>query len=658
MGRVYLALSPDGRVVAIKVIHQQHVADPMFRNRFRREVEAARRVSGAYTAAVMDADAEAELPWLATVYVPGPSLRAAVRTHGPLPILSVHALAVGLAAALREVHRAGLIHRDLTPANVLLTDDGPRVIDFGITRAVETGAELTGTGLLIGSPGFMSPEQVEGRDLSPASDVFSLGATLYFAAVGTGPFGKVSSASLLYRVVHTDPLLGELPSELLPIIEPCLARKPEARPSSEQLLDRLGSVRGGLAWLPGTVRDLIERQNEQLRILRDGAEPVDDDDADVTARVDRPSRHAPVTRPQTQPAHPGQSHPNPPRWVPGPGHPADPGGSAAGARSGSMPERSGAGTQLSPLFGPPGADRARNSNTVARYVAIALSLITVVTVAVVSLIAATNRGRQDAGGSPGDSSAEGSEQTADPPEDQPMPTDASAGEQLPDTFHGEWTGWVMPIDEDPDDYFHAVLDLGESAFGDAAGSVLDFMADCTTDLELTGLTEDTATFSTVEPENQDEVCPRQPETTTLTLDDDVIYYQTTEPASTSILTRPLAEIPEELRGVWVGTVEGARYGDSEATTEVDTVVEITGGAVDEAELRVHFDGDCHHVSEIVFADPNWIVARHEGAQPQGCPSVPARENMHLLDPDGAGYNGTAPTMEGQLDNSADGDLGG
>ena len=183
MGRVYLGLSPGGRPVAVKVIRGDLAQDPEFLARFRREITVARKVSGLFTAPVIDADLDGPVPWLATAYVPGPSLADAVSQHGPLPAGSVLALAKGLAEGLKAIHAAGVVHRDLKPANVLLAEDGPRVIDFGISRAVESSA-LTHTGLVVGSPGFMSPEQAEGRLVGPPSDIFSLGAVLAFAATG------------------------------------------------------------------------------------------------------------------------------------------------------------------------------------------------------------------------------------------------------------------------------------------------------------------------------------------------------------------------------------------------------------------------------------------------------------------------------------------
>jgi serine/threonine protein kinase len=201
MGRVFLGLSAGGRPVAVKVIRSDLAADPDFRVRFRREVAAARRVSGLFAAMVVDADLDAAEPWLATAYVAGPSLAEAVHDHGPLPVSSVVALAAGLAESLAAIHAADVVHRDLKPSNVLLASDGPRVIEFGISRAAEA-TSMTHAGFVIGSPGFISPEQAEGGEVGPPSDIFSLSAVLAFAATGEPPFGTGSTAALVYRVVH------------------------------------------------------------------------------------------------------------------------------------------------------------------------------------------------------------------------------------------------------------------------------------------------------------------------------------------------------------------------------------------------------------------------------------------------------------------------
>jgi hypothetical protein len=258
MGRVYLGLSPGGRAAAIKVIRSELAQDPEFRARFRREVAVARQVSGLYTAPVLDADADGPEPWLATAYVPGPSLADAVSQHGPLPAPSVLMLAAGLAEALSAIHSAGVVHRDLKPANVLLADDGPRVIDFGISRAAE-GSSLTHTGLVVGSPGFMSPEQAEGREVGPPSDIFSLGAVLAFAATGRGPFGSGSTPALVYRVVHDVPQLDLVPAEIRPLIERCLAKDPAGRPTAAGLLAGAALGVPGQDWLPEPVTRTFRR---------------------------------------------------------------------------------------------------------------------------------------------------------------------------------------------------------------------------------------------------------------------------------------------------------------------------------------------------------------------------------------------------------------
>ncbi|WP_260614149.1 serine/threonine-protein kinase [Streptomyces sp. WAC07061] len=271
MGRVLLGAAPDGRLVAVKQVLARFADDDGFRARFRREVAASRKVSGAYTAAVMEADADARTPWLASVFVSGPSLGAAVEAVGALPEETVRRLAAGLASALAEIHRAGLVHRDLKPENVLLAEDGVRVIDLGIARAAESGADtrLTHTGLVIGSPPFMSPEQAEGRELTPASDVFSLGSVLFLAATGRKPFAGSSTLMTLYDVVHAEPDLAAVPAGLRLAVERCLAKDPAARPAPAELLGLLGPVvpAGRLPWPPAVHRMIAEQGTAIDRLL-------------------------------------------------------------------------------------------------------------------------------------------------------------------------------------------------------------------------------------------------------------------------------------------------------------------------------------------------------------------------------------------------------
>jgi eukaryotic-like serine/threonine-protein kinase len=242
MGQVYLGRSAGGRLVAVKVIRPELAGEPGFQARFAREVAAARTVSGLFTAAVVDADVSGPVPWLATAYVAGPSLADAVGGQGPLPVTSVLALAAGLVEGLAAIHAAGVVHRDLKPENVLLADDGPRLIDFGISRAAQT-SRLTQTGMVLGSPGFMSPEQAEGGAVGPASDVFSLGAVLTFAATGEGPFGTGSAPALVYRAIHRPPETSRLAGQIRPLVERCLAKDPRQRPATTDLLAELGAGR-------------------------------------------------------------------------------------------------------------------------------------------------------------------------------------------------------------------------------------------------------------------------------------------------------------------------------------------------------------------------------------------------------------------------------
>jgi hypothetical protein len=246
MGRVYLGVSAAGRPVAVKIIHAGLAADPEFRARFSVEVAAARKVSGLFTALVADADVDAPVPWLATAYVSGPSLSEAVRDRGPLSVASLLALAAGLAKSLSAIHAAGVVHGDLKPSNVLLALDGPRVIDFGISQSAEA-APLARSGLVVGTPSFMSPEQAAGQAVGSRSDVFSLGAVLAFAATGRRPFGSGQAAAVLQRVVRGAPDLRGTPTEVLPLIERCLAKDPAGRPAAAVLLGEVTAAQAALA---------------------------------------------------------------------------------------------------------------------------------------------------------------------------------------------------------------------------------------------------------------------------------------------------------------------------------------------------------------------------------------------------------------------------
>jgi serine/threonine protein kinase len=275
MGWVYLGRSPSGRAVAVKVVRPEFADDPQFRQRFAREVSAARAVSGAFTAAVVDADPEADPPWLATVYIPGPSLWEAVQMHGPLPESQVRLLGVGLVEALQAIHAAQLVHRDLKPANVLLAEDGPRVIDFGISRG-DGLVTITRPGAIIGTPSYMSPEQVRGEQTGPASDVFALGAVLAFAATGAPPFGETGIEVVLARVLQEAPVLDRLSGELSGVLTWCMSKDPGIRPSLDVLLraflDPLEQDESIVPW-PEDVAESIRVRAAEAKALpsREGA---------------------------------------------------------------------------------------------------------------------------------------------------------------------------------------------------------------------------------------------------------------------------------------------------------------------------------------------------------------------------------------------------
>ncbi|MEU9043043.1 MULTISPECIES: serine/threonine-protein kinase [unclassified Kitasatospora] len=269
MGAVYLATTDSGRPVAVKTVQEQYAADTGFRRRFTQEVAAARAVNGAYTVAVVDADTEADIPWLATEFVAGPSLHEAVARHGALDGTALQVLGAGLVEALAAIHRARTIHRDLKPSNILITRDGPRVIDFGISKPTADAAP-TASGEIIGTPGFMSPEHAAGRDLTPASDLFSLGAVLAFAATGRAPFGEGPPAVLIYRASEEPPDLDGVPQELLGLLLRCLDRDPYRRPAPAELARafRYGPA-VGTGWLGVAERSVRRHERELDRVLKD-----------------------------------------------------------------------------------------------------------------------------------------------------------------------------------------------------------------------------------------------------------------------------------------------------------------------------------------------------------------------------------------------------
>ncbi|MFC9326569.1 serine/threonine-protein kinase [Kitasatospora sp. NPDC057015] len=316
MGRVYLSYTPGGRPVALKVVRPEFAEDVEFRRRFAQEVANAQRIHGLYTAQVIDSGLAADAPWLVTAYVPGPSLQQVVREHGALPVRTVLLLTGGIAEALQAIHSVEVVHRDLKPANVLIAGDGPRVIDFGIARAADATA-LTGTGFRIGSPAFMAPEQAQGRAVTPATDVFALGALAAYVASGIPPFGEGPETAVLYRVVHEPPELDGVPADLRELLQRCLAKNPEDRPRPAEIIEIArnhpvvgGQLRFADDWLPRQINTEITRRSDLPK-----TPPTPLPVPPATAPAFGPPTTAPTTAP---------GFPPPPAGAPGFGPPQTP----------------------------------------------------------------------------------------------------------------------------------------------------------------------------------------------------------------------------------------------------------------------------------------------------------------------------------------------
>ncbi|MED7954425.1 serine/threonine-protein kinase [Streptomyces sp. BE303] len=325
MGRVYLSYTPGGRPVALKVVRPEFAEDSEFRRRFAQEVSNAQRIHGLYTAQVIDSGGlDGDAPWLVTAYVPGPSLQQVVRENGALPVRTVLLLMGGVAEALQAIHSVEVVHRDLKPANVLVAGDGPRVIDFGIARAADATA-LTGTGYRIGSPAFMSPEQAQGRPVTPATDVFALGALAAYVAAGSAPFGDGPDTAVLYRVVHEQPDLDAVPADLRELILRCLAKSPEDRPRPAEIIEIArnhpavgGQLRFSDDWLPRQVNTEITRRSD---LPKTPPTPL------PAAPTAPPAPAGPPTappQPATVPTHPGTAPSFGPPTGYGPTQPATP----------------------------------------------------------------------------------------------------------------------------------------------------------------------------------------------------------------------------------------------------------------------------------------------------------------------------------------------
>jgi len=434
MGRVYLGRSAGGRTVAVKIVHPHFALDEEFRARFRREVEAARRVGGAWTAPVLDADPDAPVPWVATAYAAGPSLTAAVTEDGPLPLDSVRALGAGLAEALTAVHALHLVHRDVKPSNVLLTLDGPLLIDFGIARATDGTASLTSTGVSVGSPGYMSPEQILGKPVEGAADVFSLGAVLAYAATGRSPFPGDSSAALLYKVVHEEPELDGLGGELRDVVEVCLAKDPSARPTPGEVSRRLAPegaarlVAGG--WLPGVVVERVSRGAVALLNLEASSAEVDVRPGAVAVEVGGGGAGVGEFGPPPMMPGPRDAEPVP---VPEP-EPSDrtPGKVSVSLAATSAPVAGGRGRRL--------------SCTVALAVAGALAAVTVGSVYVFDLLPGGAADHDSAASKDTGDTGEDSGEAALSPAPSTVPGPASGATTVPASYVGTWEGPAVALD--------------------------------------------------------------------------------------------------------------------------------------------------------------------------------------------------------------------
>ncbi|MEU3610794.1 protein kinase [Streptomyces sp. NPDC006872] len=529
MGRVFLGRSAGGRTVAVKIVHPHLALDEEFRARFRREVDAARRVGGAWTAPVLDADPEAAVPWVATGYAAGPSLAAAVVSDGPLPHHSVRVLGAGLAEALAAVHELGLVHRDVKPSNVLLTVDGPLLIDFGIARATDGTASLTSTGVSVGSPGYMAPEQILGRGASGAADVFSLGAVLAYAATGQPPFPGDSSAALLYRVVHEPPELGEpegglLRGDLREVVEACLAKDPAARPAPADLARRLapeGAARlVADGWLPGALVQQVGRSAVQLLNLEGTAAgaavapvasgPVAFSSAAVTSGEfgPPPVMDAPASGPTSAPASVPVSVPEPRDAEP----PAAPGKVSVTVAASATAGEGGRGRRL--------------SCTVALAVAGALAAVTVGSVFLFDLLPG-DRDQDSAAGSDSYSAQPTADSTADSTAAASGgPADGASPATLPANYVGTWQGQGNGLDGAlPMGTFRVTVrqadvgeELGELRQTDVLGGV------CVDLLTLKQVTQTQVVAESVGAQSNHGGCNPQAHTITLTPTGDDLTY--------------------------------------------------------------------------------------------------------------------------------------
>ncbi|MFF7472563.1 protein kinase [Streptomyces sp. NPDC008092] len=505
MGHVYLARSERGRTVAVKLVRAELAEHEEFRERFRQEVRNAQRVGGFWTAPVLDADTEAAVPWVATGYVAGPSLQRVVEhDHGPLPERSVRILAAGLAHALGNIHAAGIVHRDLKPSNVMLTIEGPRVIDFGIARALETlpGERLTQTGSLLGSPGFMAPEQVRGDRITPACDVFCLGSVLAYAATGRLPFGSTEGGAhaLMFRIAQEDPDLSGLPEDIADVVRDCLRKDPAARPTLDAILSRTGAGttvwegRSRDPWLPGGLVAQLGRHAVELLEVEDptvhgalqgvtgqeargAADPgarggVESAAAAAGARPAPTQPHPTLGPPSPEhaPAHPAYGYPNQPQQHPQP--------SPYNPYTATAPTPAPDPTQIyppvppPPLYEPLPAEEPRRARSTALLVTIALVVLLAAGGSVYGLM---NSGGDDTDAKAGDRTTTAPSATAPTTAAEPTPTGSPSSSTAPDGSvpSGFLGTWDTSIDNDTG-HNTRELTIRQGAVGD---TVLTLVAD-------------------------------------------------------------------------------------------------------------------------------------------------------------------------------------
>ncbi|MFC7982649.1 protein kinase [Streptomyces sp. NPDC057336] len=548
MGRVYLGRSAGGRTVAAKIVHPHFALDEEFRARFRREVFAARRVGGAWTAPVLDADPDARVPWVATAYAAGPSLTAAVTDGGPLPDHSVRALGAGLGEALAAVHDLGLVHRDVKPSNVLLTLDGPLLIDFGIARATEGTASLTSTGVSIGSPGYMAPEQILGKGVTGAADVFSLGAVLAYAATGEPPFPGDSSAALLYKVVHEEPRLGTLDGEVRDVVAACLAKDPAARPAPGDVARRLAPegaarlVAGG--WLPGPLVERVRRSAVRLLNLEAAEEPSGAESGPVSGPVgfSRPSvgaGDAGFSRPSGDAGDAGSAGSGAAPGVFGPPPvmptPTAPGTGVPAPREGDRPPgRLSVSVAATSTQAGEGRRGRRLSCTVALAVAGAIAAVTVGSVFVLDLLPGGGSNDSADGGTPTPSATAPSDPGADTGgagSDPGADTGGAGSAPVPDRYVGTWEGQAVAVDGNlPLGTFR--LTVREAAVGEELGTLRHtdlFGGTCDDVLTLKKVTDKQIVAGAVGAEGNRDVCNQALHTVRLTpVGDDLRYESDSE----------------------------------------------------------------------------------------------------------------------------------